>query len=434
MNVLGITAEYDPLHNGHIYHLEKAREMSRADFVVVVMSGDFTQRGGPAILDKWTRARLAAENGADLVLELPFVYATASADYFAFGAMTLFNKLGCITHVAFGAETEDIDLLRKVARLTDDVGGKHDLAVERAVYEERLRALLDDGHSFATARGGAIEKALGQRAGEAAARPNNVLAIEYLKYCGDMVPVAVRRTVAHHIAPKETEKEALANFLPAGCLRASIEELLDVRRDPHVLSSKRRRALAELVSSLPVPNDTRAAILRERSHLGTAERLYPLLRQSLLLKSEEELTVVFGVAEGLEHRIKEALRYGASYEDFLDRLKTRRYPRTSIARALLHAMVSLPQWDIKNEAFTAGLYGRILAMSAKGPALLRQIKEEQCAAMPLLSNVGRGAETAEPYGRILRWDILAADLYNNAMGRDLYGESDFVRAPFVGEA
>jgi predicted nucleotidyltransferase len=117
MRVVGITAEYDPMHTGHIYHLGEARAVSTADFVVAVMSGDFTQRGEPALLDKWTRAKIAAENGIDLVLELPFAYACNSAEYFAYGAMEMMKRLGVVTHVAFGAESQNLQQLQEIAAL-----------------------------------------------------------------------------------------------------------------------------------------------------------------------------------------------------------------------------------------------------------------------------------------------------------------------------
>ncbi|MCR5134372.1 MAG: nucleotidyltransferase family protein, partial [Clostridiales bacterium] len=133
MRIVGITAEYDPMHTGHIYHLGEARAVSTADFVVCVMSGDFTQRGEPALLDKWTRAQIAAENGADLVLELPFAYACNSAEYFAFGAMEIMKRLGVVTHVAFGAESQDLPMLKKTAEL---------LREEPEEYREALRREL----------------------------------------------------------------------------------------------------------------------------------------------------------------------------------------------------------------------------------------------------------------------------------------------------
>ena len=117
MKVVGITAEYDPMHTGHIYHLGEARAVSTADFGVAVMSGDFTQRGEPALLDKWTRAKIAAENGIDLVLELPFAYACNSAEYFAYGAMEMMKRLGVVTHVAFGAESQNLQQLQEIAAL-----------------------------------------------------------------------------------------------------------------------------------------------------------------------------------------------------------------------------------------------------------------------------------------------------------------------------
>ena len=117
MNIVGIVAEYNPMHNGHIYHIKKAKELSNADYVIVIISGSFTQQGNVAVLDKFTRAKLAIENGADLVIELPTIYATSSAENFAKGAITILNSLNCVTHLAFGAETDDLDSLEEIAKI-----------------------------------------------------------------------------------------------------------------------------------------------------------------------------------------------------------------------------------------------------------------------------------------------------------------------------
>ena len=117
MKVLGIIAEYNPFHNGHLYQLQECRDRAEADFVVAVMSGNFTQRGEPAIMDKWTRSRLAVQCGANLVLELPFAYAVNSAEYFAKGGVGILNGLGCVTHLGFGSEGGNINKLDTVAEL-----------------------------------------------------------------------------------------------------------------------------------------------------------------------------------------------------------------------------------------------------------------------------------------------------------------------------
>ena len=121
MNVVGIIAEYNPMHNGHIYNIKRARELANADYVIVIMSGSFTEQGNIACINKFDRAAIAIENGADMVIELPSVYATSSAENFAFGAVNILNSLGIVTHLAFGAETNDLNSLQEIAKICVDI-------------------------------------------------------------------------------------------------------------------------------------------------------------------------------------------------------------------------------------------------------------------------------------------------------------------------
>ena len=123
MKVLGIIAEYNPFHNGHLYHLEESMRISEADYSVAIMSGDFTQRGTPAIIDKWSRAEIAVRNGVDLVLELPFAFACNNAEFFALGAMRILEGLGCVTHFSFGSEQGDLAMLTETARILSKESG-----------------------------------------------------------------------------------------------------------------------------------------------------------------------------------------------------------------------------------------------------------------------------------------------------------------------
>ncbi len=480
MKVVGITAEYDPMHTGHIYHLGEARAVSTADFVVAVMSGDFTQRGEPALLDKWTRAKIAAENGIDLVLELPFAYACNSAEYFAYGAMEMMKRLGVVTHVAFGAESQNLQQLQEIAALlraeiempeagscssTDMLEAPE--AGKVAVYREALRRELAAGRSFAAARGAAIGECLGPAAGTAAAAPNNLLAIEYLKFAGGMTPVLIPRTAPHHAdtaatadaAPSDTAGDAAAagtpgansNALPesAGAIRRAIFAGLvgaDTADDPDI---------ASLLANAPIPENTRTAILEAATSgnaaraedsgfgvLGNKERFYDMLMSKLLTMTADDLARIFSVTEGMENRILDARRRCSDMESLIEAIKTKRYPYTSISRMLMHTLVGFEKMDLHDPS---GLYGHILAASANGRKLLRILKDDPHCTLPLFGTVERdqaeaGAALSMAEGEnpaafakhLLALDIRAADLYNQATGRDLYRESDYVKHPFMG--
>ena len=178
MRVNGIIAEYNPFHNGHRYQMEESRRLTGADYTVVVMSGDFVQRGAPALADKHARAEMALRCGADLVLELPALYAASSAESFAAGAVALLHGLGAVTHLCFGSECGDVDALGQIAALLLD---------EPEQYRTALKAFLKQGLSYPSARAGAISacreagEALPEGCGEILASPNNILGIDYIK-------------------------------------------------------------------------------------------------------------------------------------------------------------------------------------------------------------------------------------------------------------
>ena len=171
MKVLGIIAEYNPFHNGHHYQIKKAKEYTGADYTVVIMSGPFVQRGEPALLSKYERAKAALSEGVDLIIELPVCYATASANYFALGAVSLLHQLGIITHLSFGVETNNLDEFHHLV---------HFLESETHEYKSELRQSLKTGTSYPKARRDAVSKLLGEEYGQILDTPNNILALEYL--------------------------------------------------------------------------------------------------------------------------------------------------------------------------------------------------------------------------------------------------------------
>lgn len=173
MKIVGLITEYNPFHNGHLYHMQKAKEITGADSVIAVMSGNYVQRGAPAIMPKHLRAEMALEAGIPLVLELPVCYASGSAEYFADGAISLFEKLGCIDSICFGSECGDYYLLEKVAHVTAD---------EPEAYKQTLQDALKQGLSFPLARQAAL-KAYFQDPSldDILEQPNNILGIEYIK-------------------------------------------------------------------------------------------------------------------------------------------------------------------------------------------------------------------------------------------------------------
>jgi predicted nucleotidyltransferase len=386
-----VVVEYNPMHTGHIYHLEKTREISGADFVVAVMSGDFTQRGEPAIFDKWTRSRIAVCNGADLVLELPFVFACNSAEYFATGALVILKGLGCVDALSFGSESGDIHKLESIAGF---------LAEETDEYRKALRSHLDGGLSFAAARGKSVVDNLGEEAGEILKSPNNILGVEYIKAARRMGWEAEIMTVGrigdYHHRGIEGEM-ASATAIRTQLLDGNKEEILRF-----------------------LPKQGRAVLEEVPFRVGNPERMYPLIVSSILSGSEDKLKKIFSVNEGMENRMKREVRKHQTFSDFVDALVSKRYTKVGIQRMLIHTLVGFEKQDIYNYP----PYVRVLAVNENGRTLLGQIKEK--GTLDMVTNINK-----VPMPHLMKYDILASDLYNLSLGRNLYEYSDYVRAPFV---
>lgn len=189
-NVLAIIGEYNPFHNGHLYHLNKSKEIAKSDYTIAIMSGNFVQRGTPAIIDKWSRAKMALLNGIDLVIELPSIYSISSAENFAMGAIKILNSLKIVDKFSFGAETDDIEILQQFADILTD---------EPPEFKSLLNHELSKGVSFPKARENALLMYLNdiRKYANILSSPNNILAIEYLKALNytesELMPIAVKR-------------------------------------------------------------------------------------------------------------------------------------------------------------------------------------------------------------------------------------------------
>ena len=383
MKVLGIIAEYNPLHNGHLYHIEQCRKESGADYIVVVMSGNFTQRGEAAILDKWTRSRLAVENGADLVLELPFAYAVNSAEYFARGGVGILQSLGCVTHIGFGAEAGTAAQLKEIAAL---------LTEENNEFQQHMKLSMSEGVSYAKARETAVKQILGEEAAGLIKTPNNILAVEYLKQLkrtgSNIEPVVIGRKGAGY-----NDKSPEGGFASATALRE------------HLSAEERRMFVPENVADMLDSE----AMKNEYFHL---------IQSKVLGSTPEELARVFSVGEGIENRMLDQIRRSSSMEDFIENVKSKRYPQTRIQRILCQMLMGLT--DFEDE-----FYARILAAGKKGTGLLKHIRKT--SEVSVITNINK----EENLPQLIKFDILASDMYNIIAGNDLYKKSDYVMHPFI---
>ena len=341
MNVCGVIAEYDPFHKGHERHLRLAREKTGADFIVCVMSGSFTQRGLPALLPAHTRAEMALRCGADAVLQLPYTFSVREAEYFALGGIAILEALGCVTHLSFGSETDDLSLLQAAAEL---------LEVPDEAMETAIQAGVKKGLSFAAAQGQAVAQRLKIQAKTFDA-PNTALALSYfralIRLNSKIIPVPVLRSTDYHA----DELEALPS---ASAVRSAI-----LRGDwAGVRNAIPKNAFPVLEQAM-------------RNGICPPNGLDTVLRHRLLSSSPEEIAQWPGVSEGLEMRILKAAETAVSREALIGTIKTRRYTRGRLSRALCHGVMGVTKADLP--AFPTS--ARILGFRESARPLLRQIQK-----------------------------------------------------------
>ena len=341
MNVCGVIAEYDPFHKGHERHLCLAREKTGADFIVCVMSGSFTQRGLPALLPAHARADMALRCGADVVLQLPFAFSVREAEYFALGGVSILQGLGCVTHLSFGCETDELPLLQAAARL---------LETPDETLEHAIQAGLKSGLSYAAAQGQALAARLKLPAALLNA-PNTALALSYLRALirlhSKMLPVPVLRETDYHAGELDTLPSASA-------VRSAI-----LRGDwAGVRSAVPKNAFPVLEKAV-------------REGVCSPDGLDVILRHKLLFSSPEEIAQWPGIGEGLEARILNAAETCVSREALIDAVKTRRYTRGRISRALCHGIMEVTKADLPFLPVST----RILGFRTSARPLLRQMQE-----------------------------------------------------------
>ncbi|RXZ77002.1 nucleotidyltransferase [Paenibacillaceae bacterium] len=397
MRTVGLIVEYNPFHNGHAYHLQQSVKITEADAVVAVMSGSFLQRGEPALLDKWTRAEMALHGGCDLVIELPTAYATQPAEWFAFGAVSLLKATGVVDSMCFGSESGSIASLSALAAV---------LAEEPERFQELLRASLRSGSSYPAAYSSAVQlymTELGEH--EAAsyplAQPNNTLALHYL--------IALRR-LNSRIRPYTIVRQK------AGYSQQDVA-------DEHIASATALRRMLSLGQTLEelapfVPATT--LHLLQREGLGqrpptTWETFMPKLLHQLLSHSPTQLAEFHEISEGLEHRLAQAVPRLESlrFEALMQALKTRRYTRTKLQRALLALLLNHRKDELHPDRLQSGIdYIRVLGFTDKGRQLLKKMKTT--ARLPVLHSAAQ-----PPRGlRYLELDVRASAVYALAAAPD----------------
>lgn len=385
MGVVGLITEYNPFHNGHKYHIEMSKKVTESDLCVVVMSGSFTQSGNIAIYDKFTRAKLATEYGADLVLELPTIFANSSSRYFALGAINLLDKLGIIDSICFGCESEDITTLKEIVDITEKNEDK--------IWND-IQAYLKSGISFAVARQQALSNYLTDKQLENISLPNNILAIEYIKAIRDInsniQPYSIKREMSdfNEIILNNNSY----NFTSATSIRNSIKSgklnILSKYMPPLVYKT--------ITTKPPLFNDS----------------LFEILKYKIITMTKEELGCIQEVTEGLENKILEAINISKSYEDLIQNIKSKRYQMSKIKRMLNNILLNITKKDFNYFIDNNLTYAHVIACSDNGKELLSKISSNSDIDLITSLNENKLENISENSNRLLKYDVLATNIHS----------------------
>lgn len=427
MKILGITAEYNPFHNGHKYHLNESMRITGADYSVAVMSGSFTQRGELAVLDKWTRSRLAVQNGVDLVLELPFLYACSRGEIFAAGAVDILAGIG-VTHISFGSESGDIGALK------DLVSGMN---IYHGEIEKIRQQKMREGDSFARSQMHAVKNVLGAHSADLLSEPNNILAAEYLRRISyhnergvHIIPCTVKRFGSGYASVSEK-----TGFAGASALRKMAgEKASDASAAGKSAGENEKGAAAGSAECAAadfahfMPADAAQALASDgiRGLDKAKHNEFMLLQGELMKTGSAELSRIYCMGEGLENKFRKEIVKAADMDEFISSMTSKRYTESAVRRIVAYVLMGIKTYEPERKP-----YARVLAAGRKGRELLRVIKKNDRTAIPVITNLNKEWDNCADIMDTLRYDMLAADLYNIIHERSLYDFSDRVVRPYI---
>ena len=400
--VLGIIAEYNPFHNGHLYHIAKTKQETNAQYIIAVISGNFVQRGNTSLINKWTKARMALLNGVDLVIELPTVYSISSAENFAEGAIKIFNSLGVVDTISFGMETSDISTLNNIANV---------LYSEPKEYITMLAHELKKGNSFPKARENALMMYLNdiKRYANVLSGANNILGIEYLKAMkktkSTIVPIGIKREkVLYH------DKYIVDEFASATAIRKMLmtKELNDIRK---VMPRNSYLLLGEE--------------LKKGHYVIDLSRFEKEIIYQLRKMTVEEIAKLPDVTEGLENSIKNAADSCNTIEELINMVKTKRFTQTRIQRILLYALLEIDKKQMETSRKITP-YVRVLGFNNKGKELISEIMHLN-PKLNVVTSVKKYIDTVanKNLREMLEKDILATNIYTLGYYSDSYSNLDY---------
>lgn len=331
MKTIGIIAEYNPFHNGHIYHLEKIKELFPDSRLVLVLSGNFTQRGLPSIINKWDKTKIALQYGIDLVIELPYPFATQSADIFAKGAIEILNEINC-DYLVFGSESNNIEELKELANIQ----------INNPEFDSLTKKYLDKGFNYPTA----MNKALKDITGNEITLPNDLLGLSYIKEIikqnSKIIPMTIKRTNNYHDISIEN------NIASATSIREALKNDTDISKN--------------------VPNSTLDIIKNSPIFLDDYFEYF-----KYQVYTNKDLSKILDVDEGIENKIIKVIDDVNNFDEFIEKIKTKRYTYNKIIRMINHILCEFTKEE--NQNYKHVKYLRILGFSKVGKTILKEIKK-----------------------------------------------------------
>ncbi|ULT58477.1 nucleotidyltransferase [Neobacillus drentensis] len=380
MNAVGLIVEYNPFHNGHAFHLAASKEAAGAEVVIAVMSGNFLQRGEPALVSKWYRTKMALLNGVDIVFELPYMFAVQKAEIFASGAISILDAAGCDS-VCFGSESGELSSFTQTIDFMNE---------QKQQLEENIHRFIATGVSYPKAVSLAYHQLSDYNSYLDLAKPNNILGIEYIKAIRNQQSTLKPLTVPRKNADYHDEHFASETIASATSIRKAIFS-----------KEGDQKSISQYV---PAPtNQLLLDYLQKYQAFHQWENYWDYLKFRLLTSSPDELRDIYEVEEGLEHRLLAAALTSGSFHEFMERIKTKRYTWTRLQRTCVHILTNTKKGQMAGPSNQA-TYLRLLGMTNKGKEYLNKRKKD--FSLPLVSKLSSYKE------KEILLDLKAARVYS----------------------
>ncbi|KPU28255.1 hypothetical protein TR13x_02665 [Caloranaerobacter sp. TR13] len=415
MKVLGLITEYNPFHNGHLYHLKKSKEITGCDYSISIMSGNFVQRGEPALVDKWTRAKMAIDSGVDLVIELPTIYSSQSAEFFAYGSIKILDSLGIVDCLCFGSEIGNLNELDIISNILVD---------ETKEFKYFLKKYISTGCTYPKARSLAISDYLTLKnicpsnINKIISSPNNILAIEYLKALkkinSNIKPYTIKRINAEYHDINMTGKISSATAIRNEIFKGSF-------------------GMEKIKTAVPTATYSHLKnFLNKYGSFNNIENYIQIIQYHIARFSKESLIDLFDIENGLENRILNCIKENITVKSILDCIKTKRYTYTRLQRLLMQMIIGLDKKTLSKLYLEDNLYIRVLGFNQKGKILLNKARKK--AKFPIITKFANYKKIKDDnLNKIIEIDKRATDIYflglSNYNGKKF--DLDYLISPYI---